>query len=143
MRAAPPGLTACRWIDLPTVSDERGSLTVAEAELDIPFTIRRVFYLHAVPPGLIRAGHAHREQEQVILAVAGRFEVFLDDGELSKTVSLAQPDRGLYVSAMIWMEIRDFSRGAVCVVLTSTPYAEDDYLRDYEGFRRAALLTRQ
>lgn len=141
MPVASPGLAGCRLVDLPTLTDERGSLTVAEAELDIPFVIRRVFYLHGVPAGTSRAGHAHREQEQVMLALAGSFEVLLDDGADSRTVRVARPDRGLYVSAMVWQELHDFSPGAVCVVLASTRYREDDYCRDYEEFCRAARLS--
>lgn len=133
------GLAACRLVELTTVTDERGSLTVAEVEAEVPFAIRRVFYLHGVPDGAARAGHAHWEQEQVVVAVAGRFEVVLDDGAQTTTVALAGPDRGLYVPSMVWREIRGFSPQAVCLVLASTPYREEDYCRDYAEFRERTL----
>lgn len=137
MSSTASGVAACRLLDLTTVSDERGSLTVAEFEDDIPFTVRRVFFLHSVPPGMRRAFHAHREQHQVILAVSGRFDVMLDDGRSSRTVALSDPRRGLYVPPMVWKELGGFSPEAVCAVLTSIPYREDDYYRDYDAFRRA------
>lgn len=130
---------ACRTVELNTLTDDRGSLTVAEAELEIPFAIQRVFYVHGVPAGAIRACHAHRQQEQVILPVAGSFEVIVDDGTTSSRLVLADPGRGLYVPPMIWTELRDFSAGAVCAVLASMPYRDDDYWRDYDEFRQEAV----
>jgi dTDP-4-dehydrorhamnose 3,5-epimerase-like enzyme len=132
------GVAGCRLLELRTTSDRRGALTVLEAGDDVPFAIARVFYLHAVPNDQTRAGHAHRQQEQVIVAVSGSFDVRLDDGGRSETVALSHPDRGLYVPPLVWREIRRFSPEAVCLVLASTPYRHDDYCSDYERFRREA-----
>lgn len=130
------GVPACRLLELRTVADRRGNLTVVEAEQDVPFAIARVFYLHAVPGDRSRAGHAHREQQQVIVAVAGSFDVRLDDGARTETITLATPDRGLYVPPLVWRDIGRFSADGVCLVLASTHYRESDYCGDYEEFRR-------
>lgn len=129
-------VAACRLLELHTVADGRGNLTAVEAEHDVPFAIARVFYLHAVPAGRSRAGHAHQEQQQVIIALAGSFGVRLDDGACAETIALDSPDRGLYVPPLVWRDIRRFSSEAVCLVLASTHYCEDDYFGDYEEFRR-------
>lgn len=135
------GVAACRLLELRTVSDGRGNLTVVEAQEDVPFAIARVFYLHGVPGDQSRAGHAHREQHQVIVALAGSFEVRLDDGASVETIALASPERGLYVPPLVWRDIRHFSPDAVCLVLASTHYREDDYCGDYEEFRRELRKT--
>jgi dTDP-4-dehydrorhamnose 3,5-epimerase-like enzyme len=133
-------VVGCRLLELHTASDSRGHLTVLEGEQHIPFAIQRVFYIYAVSDGESRAGHAHREQQQVILAPVGSFEVIVDDGVRSNCVTLARPDRALYVPPLVWIEIRRFSEDAVCLVLASTHYQEGDYHRDYAEFQRAALL---
>jgi dTDP-4-dehydrorhamnose 3,5-epimerase-like enzyme len=126
----------CRLIDLPVVSDRRGNLTFVETQSEVPFDIRRVYYLYDVPGGEQRAGHAHLALQQLVIAVAGSFDVLLDDGHKRSTVSLNRAHKGLFMSNAVWREISNFSSGAVCLVLASMEYDEDDYIRDYDDFLR-------
>lgn len=126
----------CRLVDLPMVHDSRGNLTFVEAERHVPFDIRRVYYLYDVPGGEMRAGHAHRELQQLLIAVSGSFDVLLDDGNSRAIVSLNRGYKGLLMSNAVWREILNFSSGAVCLVLASMEYREDDYFRDYNDFCR-------
>ncbi|MBU2919955.1 FdtA/QdtA family cupin domain-containing protein [Winogradskyella psychrotolerans] len=121
-------------IDIPKVHDERGFLAVIEKET-IPFSIKRVYYLYDVPTESSRGGHAHKEQESVIIALSGSFEVVVDDGNSKKRIMLNKPNKGLYIPTGIWREIDNFSSGAVCFVLASTEYDEAEYIRDYEVFK--------
>lgn len=115
-------------------TDRQGNLTVVENGITLPFDVRRVYYLYDVPGGLGRGGHAHHRQQQLIVAVSGSFSVTLDDGNVKRTFLLNHPYQGLLVSAGIWNTLEDFSSGAVCMVLASDPYDEDDYIREYEDF---------
>jgi len=128
----------CRLIDLPRITDPRGNLTFVEGTRHIPFEIRRVFYLYDVPGGESRAGHANREAEQFIIAASGSFDIIVDDGTQRSKFFLNRSYHGLYVPAMIWRELENFSSGSVCLVLTSTFYEAADYHRDYEVFRQEA-----
>jgi dTDP-4-dehydrorhamnose 3,5-epimerase-like enzyme len=125
----------CRLIPLRTVDDPRGSITIVEAEQDVPFAIERVYHLHGVPAGGSRGGHAHRRLEQILIAVAGAFDVVLDDCAARRRVRLDDPRTGLYIPPGIWREMESFTDGTVCLVLASMPYDEADYERDYEDFR--------
>ena len=136
-----PGVADCRLIELPRLADPRGNLTFVEGNVHIPFDIRRVFYLYDVPGGASRGGHAHRQLEQLIVAMSGSFTVVLDDGRERRRVPLNRSYRGLYIPCMIWRELEDFSSGAVCAVLASTRYDESDYFRDYGEFRAARGLA--
>jgi dTDP-4-dehydrorhamnose 3,5-epimerase-like enzyme len=127
----------CRVIELPRLGDPRGNLTFVEGSVHIPFEIRRVFYLYDVPGGATRGGHAHRELEQLMVAMSGSFTVIVDDGNERRRISLNRSYRGLYIPRMIWREMEDFSSGAVCTVLASTRYDESDYFREYAAFRAA------
>ncbi len=124
----------CRIIDLPRIIDERGNLSFAQNGDQIPFDIKRVYWLYDVPGGESRGSHAHRTLEQVIIAAGGSFSVTLDDGRQRKTFFLNRPYQGLYVSSGIWRDIFDFSSGSVCMVLASDKYVEDDYIREYPEF---------
>jgi len=124
----------CRLIRLRTVDDPRGSLTIVEADLDIPFAIERVYHLHGVPVGGSRGGHAHHRLEQVLVAVAGALDVVLDDGASRRRVRLDDPRNGLYIPPGIWREMESFSEGTVCLALASMPYDPADYERDYDDF---------
>jgi dTDP-4-dehydrorhamnose 3,5-epimerase-like enzyme len=124
----------CRLIALRTVEDPRGSLTFVEGERDIPFAIKRVYHLHGVPVGSERGGHAHRRLDQVLIAVAGAFDVLLDDGVERRRLRLDDPRAGLHIPPGIWREMDTFSDGVVCVVLASELYEASDYMRDYEKF---------
>ncbi len=127
-----------RFIDLPVISDPRGNLCFAESGRHVPFSIERVYYLFDVPSGSVRAGHAHRALQQVLLAVSGSFDVSLNDGVREETVTLNRAHRGLIIGPMLWRELRNFSSGSVCLVLASLPYDEADYIRDFEDFQAFA-----
>ena len=115
-------------------SDRKGNLTVVENGMTVPFDVKRVYYLYDVPGGESRGGHAHKELYQLIVAASGSFTVTLDDGNVKRTFFLNRPYQGLYVVPGIWRTLDDFSSGAVCLVLASEGYTEDDYIRDYEDF---------
>lgn len=126
-----------RLIDLPKIVDRRGNLTFVENGSQIPFNIARVYYLYDVPGGSERAGHAHKELQQLIIAISGSFDVFLDDGTNQQTISLNRGYTGLLLGSMVWRTISNFSSGAVCLAIASLPYDEADYYRTYEAFRNA------
>lgn len=124
-------------IELPVIADARGNLTFVEGNEHIPFDIKRVYYLYDVPGGAARGGHAHKNLQQIIIALSGSFDVLLDDGFDTKTYTLNRAFQGLYLSNMIWRELDNFTSGAVCMVLASERYDENDYYRDYEEFIEA------
>lgn len=126
-----------RIIDFPIVHEPRGNLSFIEGERQIPFPIKRVYYLYDVPGGAVRGGHAHKELHQVIIALSGSFDVILDDGTTRQKMSLNRSYHGLYLPNMIWRELENFSSGAVCLVLASEFYLEEDYYRDIREFRMA------
>ena len=136
MSAFPAGqLESCRLVDLPKISDPRGNLTFIEGGGHIPFQIQRVYYLYDVPGGAERGGHAHRDLSQLIIAMAGSFDVIIDDGISKKRYHLNRSYYGLYICPMIWRELDNFSSGSVCMVLASNRYDEADYYRDYDLYR--------
>lgn len=125
----------CRIIELDKHhSDRKGNLSVVENGKDVPFSVKRVYYLYDVPGGESRGGHAHKALRQLIVAVSGSFSVTLDDGKDKKTFVLNRPYQGLLVVPGIWRTLDDFSSGSVCLVLASEKYDEGDYIRDYEEF---------
>lgn len=126
----------CGVIDLPRVDRDVGSITPIEASRDVPFPIARVYYLYDVPGGVDRGGHAHIALQQLIVSALGSFDVIVDDGFSRKTFSLNRAYVGLYVPPGIWRELKNFSSGAICLVLASLPFDETDYIRDYADFLR-------
>lgn len=140
LRTACMPLSDCRLIDLPKISDPRGNLTFVQDHDQIPFAIKRVYYLYDVPGGATRAGHAHRALHQLIIAMSGSFDITLDDGRETKKIHLNRSYIGLYVCPMIWRDIDNFSSGSVCMALASAPYDEADYFRSYEDFTAAVAL---
>jgi hypothetical protein len=124
----------CNIAVLDKIHNTAGNITVVQSELNIPFPIRRVYYLYDVPGGESRGGHAHKQLYQLIVAASGSFDVLLDDGINKKIVKLNRPNYGLLVVPGLWRELFEFSSGAICMVLTSNKYDEADYLRDYKEF---------
>lgn len=128
-------ISDCRIIELDKHhSDRKGNLSVVEDGKDVPFSVKRVYYLYDVPGGESRGGHAHKALRQLIVAVSGSFSVTLDDGKDKKTFVLNRPYQGLLVAPGIWRTLDDFSSGSVCIVLASEKYDEGDYFREYEEF---------
>jgi len=128
------GLEQCRIIGLPRVEDPRGNLTFIEGSNHIPFDIKRVYYTYDVPGGSERGSHAHKDLEQLIIAMSGSFDVVLDDGTNKHRFHLNRSYYGLYVPSMMWRTIDNFSSGSVCMVLASQLFDEEDYFRDYDEF---------
>lgn len=127
----------CRIIELNKISDPRGNLTFIEGNNHIPFDIKRIYYLYDVPGGSDRGGHAHKELQQLIIAMSGSFDVVLDDGVRKQRYHLNRSYFGLYICPMIWRDIDNFSSGAVCLSLASAPYDEADYYRNYSDYVEA------
>jgi|SRR6185437_4396433 len=125
----------CNIIYFPRIQSRSGNITSVQNQIEIPFDIKRVYYLYDIPGGEDRGAHAHRQLEQVIIAASGSFDVMIDDGESKKTVLLNRPYFGLHVKPGIWRDIFGFSSGAICLVLASELYNESDYLRDYNLFK--------
>lgn len=132
----------CRFVKLPTAVDDRGWATFAAEIKDVPFNIRRVYYVYRVPRGKIRGAHAHIKEKQVVVAVSGSLEVRLDDGRRKKNVRLDDPSRGLYIPPMIWREFHDFSRDGILLVIVDAFLDQKEYIRDYGDFRRMASRGR-
>jgi hypothetical protein len=124
----------CNVITLPKIHNRAGNITALNNSIDLPFDICRVYYLYDIPGGELRGGHAHKELQQLIIAVSGSFDITLDDGLNKKTVSLNRPYYGLHVLPGIWRELNNFSSGAICLVLASHKFDENDYIRDYSQF---------
>ncbi|MDW8324734.1 MAG: FdtA/QdtA family cupin domain-containing protein [Burkholderiales bacterium] len=129
-------LNDCRIIELPKITDPRGNLTFVEGMRHVPFEIKRVYYLYDVPGGADRGAHAHKTLHQFIVAMSGSFDVVLNDGDRQRRFQLNRSYYGLYVCPMMWRYLDNFSSGAVCMVLASSPYDPDDYVRDYQEFLR-------
>ena len=124
-------------IDLPKVADPRGNLTFIESNRHVPFEIKRAFYLYDVPGGAWRGGHAHKEMQQLMVAISGSFDIVLDDGDAKERLHLNRSYHGLYIRPMVWREMNNFSSNSVCLVLASTLYDETDYYYDYDAFLQA------
>ncbi len=125
----------CSILEIDKHHNVQGNISVVENGTTVPFDVKRVYYLYDIPGGESRAGHAHIELQQLIIAASGSFDITLDDGELKRTFTLNRPYHGLLIVPGIWREIDNFSSGSVCLVLASTGYNEADYIRDYKEFK--------
>lgn len=127
---------SCNLVSLPKISDVRGNLSFVEEESHISFKIKRTFWIYDVPGGEERGGHAYKETEEFIIALSGSFDVVLDDGAGNvQTFQMNRSYYGLYVPKMVWRQMTNFSTNSVAMVLASTRYNAEDYIRDYEEFK--------
>lgn len=120
-------------LNIPKIEDPRGNLAVIEKDV-IPFIMERVYYLFDVPSGSKRGGHAHKALNQFLIALSGSFDVIIKDGKNEKRITLNNPSKGLLITPGIWRELENFSSGAVCLVVASEVYKEDDYIEDFQGY---------
>ena len=128
-------LDICKLIELPKIKDIRGNLSFIESLRHVSFDIKRVYYLYDIPAGSERGGHAHKNLHQLVIALSGSFEIVLSHPKESKRIVLNNPAVGLYICPMIWRTLENFSAGAVCLVLASDVFEEDDYFRSYEDYQ--------
>ena len=124
----------CSLIELPKTENRSGNLTSIQNSIEIPFDVKRIFYLYDIPGGKDRGAHAHIECHQFLIAGSGSFDVLLDDGESKNLVALNQPFKGLHIPPGIWASEINFSSGSICLVLASHKYDEKDYIREYDKF---------
>ena len=120
-------------IDIPKIENTEGNIAIIEKNT-IPFEIKRVYYLFDIPSSAHRGGHAHKNLNQILIALSGSFDVILKDGISTQTITLNKPDKGLLITTNIWRELENFSSGAVCLVLASDVFDEDDYIRDFDFY---------
>ncbi len=125
----------CNLIELPKIYNRAGNITPVHENVEVPFEIKRIFYLYDIPGGESRGAHAHKKCHQFLVAASGSFEVILDDGNAKKQVLLNKPNLALHIPPGIWASEINFSTGAICLVLASHKYDETDYIRAYENFR--------
>lgn len=123
-------------ITLPKIEDPRGNLSFIEEESHIPFKIKRVYWIYDVPGGQHRGGHAFKNQQEFIVALSGSFDVVIDDGKQKQKISLNRSYYGLYIPAGLWREMNNFSTNSLAMVLSSTKYSEDDYIREYQEYKK-------
>ncbi len=125
-----------RLINLPKIEDPRGNLSFLEEESHIPFKIERTYWIYDVPGGQVRGGHAFKEQQEFIIALSGSFDVKVNDGTDERIYSLNRSYYGIYLPAGLWRQMENFSTNSLAMVLSSTKYSEEDYIREYENFTK-------
>jgi hypothetical protein len=126
----------CVILPLNKIHNRSGNITIVEGQKNVPFQVKRIYYLYDIPGGEARGGHAHKKLHQLIVAAGGSFDVMLDDGVNKKIITLNRPDYGLFVVPGIWRELMEFSSGAICLVLASQVYDKFDYIQDYNEFEK-------
>lgn len=129
----------CKIMNIPKLNDPRGNLSFIESGRPVPFAIRRVYWMYDVPGGEVRGGHAYKKLQEFFVALSGSFDVVLNDGQNTKVVPLNRSYFGLWLPNMIWRRLENFSTNAVCLILASMPYTEDDYSRDFKIFQKAKM----
>jgi len=134
MKTAFPTVFDCSSFILPQIKDRRGNITPLHNSVELPFDVRRIFYLYDIPGGESRGAHAHKKCHQFLIAASGSFEVLLDDGRTQRLIQLNRPYVGLHIPPMIWASEINFSSGSICLVLASEVYDAQDYIRDYNEF---------
>lgn len=126
----------CSIIELKRIKDRAGNITPLTNNREIPFAVKRIFYIYDIPGGEDRGAHAHKECHQFLIAASGSFEIELNDGNTKRTIMLNRPYYGLHIPPGIWAAEKGFSSGAICLVLASELYIEVDYIREYDDFKR-------
>jgi hypothetical protein len=124
----------CTLVEFPINHKLNGNITAINNFIEVPFDIKRVYYLYDIPSGAERGSHAHKDLKQLIVSLSGSFDVSVDDGNLKRTFNLNKPNVGLLLPSGLWRNLHNFSSGAICLVLASMEYMESDYIRDYEAF---------
>lgn len=132
------GVSECKFFDLSKVEERRGNLTFIEGASDIPFDIKRVFYVYDIPSGAVRGAHAHHELEEIVVCLSGSLDIVVNDGKEKRVLHLNRPYIGLYLPPMIWSNFENFDVGTIYLVLASTHYDASDYIRDYDEFLQLA-----
>ena len=127
-----------KYINFPVIEDARGNLAFIQNDI-LPFEFKRIYYLFDVPSNAFRGGHSHINQYEVLIALSGSFEVVLDNGKEKVKMLLNKPNKGLLIKTNIWRELQNFSSGAVCLVLASDVFIEEDYIRDYDDFLKSVI----
>lgn len=130
----------CTLVQLPKISNRAGNITVIQNNIEVPFSVKRIYYLYDIPGGEDRGAHAHKNLFQLVIAASGSFDITVSDGKNKKTVSLNRPYNGLYIVPGIWRDLSNFSSGAICLVLASELYSKEDYIREYEEFQKLKRL---
>jgi hypothetical protein len=128
-----------RIIQLPKITDARGNLSFFENSVQLPFEIKRVYWVYDVPGGEIRGGHAYKINSEFIVALSGSFDVVIDDGQKKQVYTLNRSYYGLYVPKLLWREINNFSTNSLALIAASTLFDESDYIRDYASFRKMVI----
>ncbi len=131
-----PTVFDCTLIYLPRVGDRNGNITAVNNGFEVPFNVKRVFYLYDIPGGESRGAHAHRKCHQFLIAASGAFEILIDDGAAKRQFLLNRPNMGLHIPPGIWGHEINFSSGSICLVLASENYSAEDYIRDYQEFKK-------
>lgn len=129
-----PTVYDCSVVTLPKIKNRAGNITPVHNSLEVPFDVKRIFYLYDIPGGENRGAHAHRECHQFLIAASGAFEILLNDGRTQRLIQLNRPYMGLHIPPMIWASEVNFSSGSICLVLASHLYNADDYIRNYTTY---------
>jgi hypothetical protein len=124
----------CGIVEVPRVENRAGNISVVENDINLPFSVKRTFYIYDIPGGKDRGAHSHKECHQFLVAVSGSFEIEMDDGKNKRTIALNRPYYGLHIPPGIWAAEKGFSSGAICLVLASHKYDEHDYIREYDEY---------
>jgi oxalate decarboxylase/phosphoglucose isomerase-like protein (cupin superfamily) len=135
MKLRLPAVADCTMLTLPRIKNRAGNITPVHNSVEIPFDVKRIFYLYDVPGGESRGAHAHKECHQILIAASGSFEILLDDGKTQQQILLNRSYQALHIPPMIWASEINFSSGSICLVLASELYNEADYVREYSIYQ--------